>query len=291
MTYSFLMIGQSNMAGRGKKDEVRAIPAGDKLKMLRNGRFIAMSEPVNYDRPFAGIGLAPSFIEAFSKDHPDDIVGLIPAADGGTSLEDWRVGGELYTNAVNLAKLAMRNSTLIGFLWHQGEAECGNEQGIATYETRFLTIIEEMKKELDLPTVPVIIGGLGDFLKLRAVSPNLVNYPKVNAQLCAIPEHHEGYYFVSAKGLTSNSDYLHFNSASLREFGLRYYKAFRDRVNLYDDEFADFAPIPTAWSEDNVDSETASVNQKLSALGAMFCSGKISKEEYDARQKALMAEL
>ena len=291
MTYSFLMIGQSNMAGRGKAEEVPTIPSQGKLKMLRNGKFIGMAEPVNYDRPFSGISLAPAFIEQFSKDHPDDTVGLIPAADGGSSLEDWRVGGELYTNAVNLAKLAMRNSTLVAFLWHQGEAECGSEQNIETYETRFITIIESMKKELELPDVPVIIGGLGDFLKLRAVSPNLVNYPKVNARLSAIPSHYEGYYFVSAKGLTSNSDYLHFNAASLREFGLRYYKAFRDRVNLYDDEFADFAPIPTAWSEGNVDSDTASIEQKLSALGAMFCSGKISKEEYDARQKALMAEL
>ena len=291
MTYSFLMIGQSNMAGRGKKEEVRTIPSAGKLLMLRNGKFIGMSEPVNYDRPFSGISLGPSFIEQFSKDHPDDTVGLIPAADGGSSLEDWRVGGELYTNAVNLAKLAMRSSTIIGFLWHQGEAECGSEQNIESYEPRFITIIESMKQELGLPSVPVILGGLGDFLKLRAVSPNLVNYPKVNDRLVEIPKHHEGYYFVSAKGLTSNSDYLHFNAASLREFGLRYYRAFRDRVSLYDNDFANFPTVPTAWSEGNADSETASIEQKLSALGAMFCSGKISKEEYDARQKALMAEL
>ena len=150
MLYSFLMIGQSNMAGRGKKEEVRASPHGDKLFMVRNGRFRPMYEPVNFDRPTSGISLGPSFIEQFAIDHPDDTVGLIPAADGGTSLKDWCVGGELYTNAVNLAKLAMRNSTLVGILWHQGEAECGSEQGIATYETRFITIIESMKQELGL---------------------------------------------------------------------------------------------------------------------------------------------
>ena len=32
--------------------------------------------------------------------------------------------------------------------------------------------------------------------------------------------------FVSAEGLTSNEDYLHFNAPSLREFGVRYYQEF-----------------------------------------------------------------
>lgn len=32
--------------------------------------------------------------------------------------------------------------------------------------------------------------------------------------------------YVSAQGLTSNSDHLHFSTAGLREFGLRYYDTF-----------------------------------------------------------------
>ncbi len=291
MMYSFLMIGQSNMAGRGKKEEVKTIPAAGKLFMLRNGKFIGMSEPVNYDRPFSGISLAPSFAKAFSDDHPDDTVGLVPAADGGSSLADWRVGAELYTNAVNLAKLAMRNSTLVGILWHQGEAECGSEENIRTYEERFIAIVEAMKRDLGLGEIPVILGGLGDYLSQRAISPALANYGKVNARLAEIPGHHPNYYYVSAKGLTSNSDYLHFNAASLREFGLRYYRAFRERINLFDSEYENFPPIPTAWSENDVDSTTASIHQKIAALGALLAAGKISKEEYDARQKSLTAEL
>mgnify|MGYP000999236259 CR=1 FL=1 len=47
-------------------------------------------------------------------------VGLIPCADGGTSLDDWAVGGLLYDNAVFQAKLAQRTSELSGILWHQG---------------------------------------------------------------------------------------------------------------------------------------------------------------------------
>jgi hypothetical protein len=55
-------------------------------------------------------------------------VGIIPCADGGTSLEQWREGGLLFDNAVNCARLAMRTSRLMGILWHQGEADCGAYQ-------------------------------------------------------------------------------------------------------------------------------------------------------------------
>ena len=65
---AFLMIGQSNMAGRGDFGEVPPIE-NPNCFMLRNGRWIPMSEPINPDRsPFiyfhSGIGLAASFADA-----------------------------------------------------------------------------------------------------------------------------------------------------------------------------------------------------------------------------------
>ena len=48
---SFLMLGQSNMAGRGNFGEVEEIN-NPLCKMLRNGRWQYMSEPVNPDRGF-----------------------------------------------------------------------------------------------------------------------------------------------------------------------------------------------------------------------------------------------
>ena len=46
---SFLLIGQSNMAGRGEFGEVPKIK-NPKCFMLRNGRWVDMSEPINPDR-------------------------------------------------------------------------------------------------------------------------------------------------------------------------------------------------------------------------------------------------
>lgn len=54
---SVLMIGQSNMAGRGFLHEVPTI-CNERIQMLRNGRWQMMTEPINYDRPVSGVGLA-----------------------------------------------------------------------------------------------------------------------------------------------------------------------------------------------------------------------------------------
>lgn len=53
---SILMIGQSNMAGRGFINEVPMI-CNERILMLRNAGWQMMAEPINYDRPNAGIGL------------------------------------------------------------------------------------------------------------------------------------------------------------------------------------------------------------------------------------------
>ena len=46
MTKSILMIGQSNMAGRGFVNEVPMI-CNERIQMLRNGRWQTMTEPIN----------------------------------------------------------------------------------------------------------------------------------------------------------------------------------------------------------------------------------------------------
>ena len=75
------------MAGRGVIGSVPAIE-NPHLFVSRNARWQPMFVPVNPDRPFSGVNLAESFADAYSRDHDAD-VGLIPCADGGTSLAQW----------------------------------------------------------------------------------------------------------------------------------------------------------------------------------------------------------
>ena len=103
---SVLMMGQSNMAGRGDFDEVPEI-INPNCFMLRNGRWQPMREPINPDRSIwgyyhSGRGLAASFADEFAK-HYNEKIGLIPCADGDTSLRQWMPGEILFDNAVNNA--------------------------------------------------------------------------------------------------------------------------------------------------------------------------------------------
>ena len=231
MTHSFLIIGQSNMAGRGNIAEAEPLDTnGGKLKVLRNGRWHEMYRPVNPDRMFSGSCLAESFAKAYSDQHPDVQVGIIPAADGGTTLDQWQEGSLLFDNAVMMAKLAMRTSHLAGILWHQGESDCRDEL-FPLYLEKLIKIMNALRRELNAEDVPLIVGGLGDFLKDCTHHSWLKNYTHVNRALEDFARQTPNTAFAPATGLTSNPDKLHFDHRSLKEFGLRYYEAFRALEN------------------------------------------------------------
>ena len=225
MLYSFLLVGQSNMAGRGFPSEVEKLPNKD-IYVLRNGRWWPMYVPVNPDRVTAGINLSEGFVYEFLKEHPGDTVGIIPCADGGTSLDQWMPGKVLFDHAVMMTSLALRSSTLAGILWHQGESDCGDDRH-PLYQEKCTHILEQLRREVGCPDVPLLLGGLGDFLPLCEKSTKFINYVHVNAHLQAMARSMKNCAFVSAEGLGANPDNLHFSAAALREFGLRYYEAYK----------------------------------------------------------------
>ncbi len=223
MIHSFLLIGQSNMAGRGFLNEAKKIDTKN-IKVLRNGRWQPMFRPINPDRPFSGVSLAESFAEKYVRDHGVE-AGLICCADGGTKLDQWEEGSILYENAVTQAKLAQRTSKIVGVLWHQGEGDCG-EEFYPTYKERFEKFMQAMRRDLSLEGVPFLIGGLGDFLVNCPLDEKLKNSPVLNEEFRKIAMENELTGYVSAEGLGSNPDLLHFSAEALYEFGLRYYDEF-----------------------------------------------------------------
>ncbi len=236
--HSFLLIGQSNMAGRGFICEAHPIDSS-RIFVLRNGRWQKMFRPIDPDRAFSGVSLAESFAEAYSRKYAVD-VGLIPCADGGTSLDQWRVGGLLYDHAVLQARLAQRTSTIAGVLWHQGESDCRSEL-YPTYRTRFEVMINSLRHDLGLYDTPIIIGGLGDYLKNFPQDGSMLpqNYIHVNNALREIALNDKMIGYASAERLTSNPDCLHFSSDGLYHFGLRYFDEFeklRDPEKAFPDK-------------------------------------------------------
>ena len=139
---AFLLMGQSNMAGRGNIDDVETI-RNEKIKVFRMGSFIVDREPFGYDRRSAGVGLCGSFGLKFVEEY-NEPVGFIPCAVGGTSLYDWRIGGDLFEYTYTIAKLAQKQCEIVGILWHQGENNTGSPEEADNYENDFVEIITEM---------------------------------------------------------------------------------------------------------------------------------------------------
>ncbi|SHE78299.1 protein of unknown function [Pedobacter caeni] len=224
------MVGQSNMAGRGYLNDVQQI-YDEKIKVLVNGRWQTMTEPINFDRPTSGIGLAASFAGAWRLKNDQEEIGLIPCADGGTSLDDWAVGGALFESAVLQAKLALKISKLSGILWHQGENDSFGGLS-ALYHDKLSIIVDAFRSQLDAPDIPFIAGGLGDFLSGGRYGKYFTEYNEVNYALQKFAETKPNCYFVTANGLTANGDGLHFDAVSQRRFGIRYFESLLEKKNI-----------------------------------------------------------
>ena len=276
---SILMIGQSNMAGRGFINEVPMI-CNERILMLRNAGWQMMAEPINYDRPNAGIGLAGSFAAMWCMEHEGEQIGLIPCAEGGSSLDDWAVDKNLFKNAVIQAGFAMQDSELIGILWHQGESDSYGG-GYQTYYKKLQVIIESLRKELNAFEVPLIIGGLGDFLGKNGFGLNCTEYELVNEQLLKFAREQENSCFVTAEGLTPNPDGIHMDAVSQRRFGVRYYEAFVKREHV-------LKPIENEMELlERCISGPHTKREKMYLAMAEFAAGKMTDEEFGERMREI----
>ncbi len=282
MIHSFLMIGQSNMAGRGYAKEVPLI-FDEHIKMLRNGLWQIMSEPINFDRPSSGVGLASSFAASWRLDHEQDEIGLIPCADGGTSLDDWAVGSALFENAVSQARLAHRTSEIKGILWHQGESDCSPEKA-GQYQEKFSKIIDTLRQELNIPKVPLIIGGLGDYLPNGIFGQYFTHYSLINRELEDFAQSHENCYFVTAKNLTANADGVHFDAHSQRLLGIRYYSAYRNLKHLLNPTSDENTLLNKIYDRPYTQTE------KIKLLEHEFAVGNIESKDYLTRLTAMRQE-
>src|SRR5579859_1025303 len=93
----YLLIGQSNMAGRGpvEAQDKEVIP---RVFMLnKEMAWVPAVDPLHFDKPaVAGVGLGRTFAKTMLRNNPSASIGLIPAAFGGTSLDEWKPGDKLY---------------------------------------------------------------------------------------------------------------------------------------------------------------------------------------------------
>lgn len=223
-----LLIGQSNMAGRGFVEEADKVPHPRVVMLDKNNKWVPAVDPVHYDKRRAGVGLCRTFANMLAEDNPDCVIGLIPAACGGSSLIHWKPGvyfkptkSNPYDDAVNRAKHAMQQGTLTAILFHQGEAD-GKRAKV--YHQYLSQLIDSLRNELGARQVPFIIGQLST-VKPMSKARQMIDAAHRTCVLECQPA-----AFVTSENLTLNPDNVHFDRKSLIEFGKRYYKAYKEVI-------------------------------------------------------------
>jgi hypothetical protein len=166
-----------------------------------------------------------SFALEMLKADPKITVGLVPCAVGGTPLRRWVKGADLYEQAVARAKAAARDGIIKGVLWHQGESDTTNKENAETYEARLTQMFRDLRQDLSLPELPIVVGQLGDFLTL---TPEKNPYAEtVRAAIRHVPALMPRVGYADSAGLVDKGDKLHFSADAQKELGVRFARAMR----------------------------------------------------------------
>jgi hypothetical protein len=224
----FLLVGQSNMAGRGVVEAQDKTPHARVLMLSKEARWVPAVDPMHFDKPSAGVGLGKTFGQIIADANPGVTIGLIPCAVGGSPIDTWKPGvfypatkSHPWDDMVKRVNTALPAGTLKGILWHQGESD--SLPNLATaYEAKLHDLVKRLRQLVDAPQVPFIAGQMGKFDDVPW-KPEMIIVDKAHQDLVKkVPNT----AFVSAEGLKHKGDKIHFDSPSFRELGKRYAEAY-----------------------------------------------------------------
>lgn len=217
----YLLIGQSNMAGRGK-----LLPKDFKEKfkdiylLNEEGVPVLASQPFNQyssirkDMKMQQMNPGYGFAKKMRKYNKKRPILLVCNPRGGTSILEWAPGKNYFTEAVRRCKQGMAYGELKGILWHQGCAD--SRQRCDVYPDLLSEMVDSLRSELGVgDKVPFIVGELAHWRKTSAA---------FNEMLHGIPDRIPNSGWVSAEGCTPLKDEKdpHFSRDGQILLGTRY---------------------------------------------------------------------
>lgn len=218
----YLVIGQSNAAGRGTI-EVEDTVVLNGVDLFNGTSWESAANisgedgglnrysTIQKDASDQGLNFSYTFGRKLNQDTGNQI-GLVVNAKGGTNINDWAKGAAAGYYAATISQitsaLAIPNTTLKGILWHQGEANRND----SNYLTKLSDLIADLRSDLGIANLPFVAGQLSmeradneTFNTNLETLPSLVNYTD----------------YAESDGLQT-TDLTHFNSAAQRTLGERY---------------------------------------------------------------------
>lgn len=221
----YLLIGQSNMAGRGKYQEgVDKFPKDTVYVLNDKGKFVQL-QPYPFINHYSSIRksaaqISPgySFGLALLEANQGKPFAFVSNARGGTSINEWVKGTKYFDEAVRRTKEALAaGGQLKAILWHQGETDYreiikvkGEEdKRLEEYFGKLRQFIKDLRTEIGDEKAPFIAGQLNSNFKL------------FNERILKLPDEVENTYVANSDGLTTIDD-SHFDRDSVIELGKRY---------------------------------------------------------------------
>ena len=225
-THVFLIAGQSNSVGQDTDDGGADYPAGTLQYGNSTRTLTAASSPLDHLNEQAGtMGFAKQFCIDYKAANPNINILLVPAGRGSTGFANgnWNQGNTEYENAVDSVNEVMALDSTYkfkGILWHQGESDTG---ATGTYEASLYDMIADMRSDINDAdsTTPFILGELTPQFVASNGGAQVIN-PIIEG----VPADITYTGVADNTGLTSKPDNIHYNAASLRTLGSRYYTAY-----------------------------------------------------------------
>jgi hypothetical protein len=167
-----VLMGQSNMSGRGVVDEQWSNPLV--WEFGNDYRWALARDPI--DSPAgqidqisidwdAGHGLATRFADLYAERFGE--FGLVPCARDSSTITKWQKGEGLYSSCMN--RIIAAGGNVVAILFFQGEAEAQNVEGStkirasAQWGELFGKLVTDLRHDLNKPTLPIVFAQIGAF--------------------------------------------------------------------------------------------------------------------------------
>ena len=243
----YLLLGQSNMAGRGEILPEDRAPMDGVFLLDGEGKPVPATVPFNIystvrkGKRLQGYNPGVTFGATLHEKTGRNIL-LVSNARGETSIQDWQKDApqknfekkygddtekwgkpmpSLFGEAVRRTRQAMQYGPLKGILWLQGEADSYKETAVH-YRADLKRFVGDLRDSLGVgKEVPFVAGQvLQDFKRADVI----------NAEIALVGASIPGAYCVPSVGCPGKSDQTHYTREGQRTMGERFAKLILKKV-------------------------------------------------------------
>lgn len=207
---SFLLLGQSNMAGQGL---VRELPRSMKYKP-KNIRFYLNGSLTDMNKQ-TKFGPEVSFSRDMALAYPNKIINIIKFAPGGSLMRDWLSKGHHYLTLKkqlnNISKLTQIN--MKGVLWMQGERDTKSLELAKNYKKELVSFVKLLRADFRSQKLAFVVGRIS---VPEAYRPAVKEIKLAQEAVCSILPYMK---IISTDGLAKNEDKVHYSTQGQLKLG------------------------------------------------------------------------